>query len=288
MLLQTKTTKRTCNIVIFSDKAYNAIIRETFEWEPVETGGILLGHILDNGCWIVMEVLPPGYSEGREGDNVHHEMGYFEYNQRFVNYLANSVATQYKIPLELLGLWHRHPGSMDYFSSTDDGTNKKFASQNPNGAISGLVNVDPKLRLTMYYIRHNDTGLGRPNYQTVDVEVGSDLIPEKYFEMQYYGGENDELHPYSPNWELNRRRKELKEQLLKGGKITLANSVGETNVDNDCDGVEIPKAKLAPQTTYQINEDAILAAKRDALKQSLLIEGRKVVIKTRRDATIHS
>lgn len=95
MLLQTKTTKRTCNIVIFSDKAYNAIIRETFEWEPVETGGILLGHILDNGCWIVMEVLPPGYSEGREGDNVHHEMGYFEYNQRFVNYLANSVATQY-------------------------------------------------------------------------------------------------------------------------------------------------------------------------------------------------
>lgn len=83
MLLHTKTTKRTCNIVIFSDKAYNAIIRETFEWEPVETGGILLGHILDNGCWIVMEVLPPGYSEGQEGDNVHHEMGYFEYNQRF-------------------------------------------------------------------------------------------------------------------------------------------------------------------------------------------------------------
>ena len=183
---------------MFSDKAYNAIIRETFEWDPVETGGILLGHILDNGCWIVMEVLPPGYSEGREGNNVHHEMGYFEYNQRFVNYLANSVATQYKIPLELLGLWHRHPGSMDHFSSTDDGTNLTFASQNPNGAISGLVNVDPQLRMTMYYIQHDDTGMRRPNYQTVDVEVGSDLIPEEYFEMQYYGGENDELHPYAP------------------------------------------------------------------------------------------
>ena len=87
---------------------------------------------------------------------------------------------------------------MDYFSSTDDGTNKTFASQNPNGAISGLVNVDPKLRMTMYYIRHNDTGIGRPNYLTVDVEVGSDLIPEEYFEMQYYGGENDELHPFAP------------------------------------------------------------------------------------------
>lgn len=194
-----------CKMVVFSDKAYNAIIRETFEWDPVETGGILLGHILDNGCWIVMEVLPPGYSEGREGDNVHHEMGYFEYNQRFVNYLANSVATQYKIPLELLGLWHRHPGSMNYFSSTDDGTNKTFASQNPNGAISGLINVDPQLRMTMYYIRHDDTGMGRPNYQTVDVEVGSDLIPEEYFEMQYYGGENDELHPYAPRRNNQRR-----------------------------------------------------------------------------------
>ena len=187
-----------CKMVVFSDKAYNAIIRETFEWDPVETGGILLGHVLDNGCWIVMEVLPPGYSEGREGDNVHHEWGYFEYNQRFVNYLANSVATQYKIPLELLGLWHRHPGSMDCFSTTDDGTNKAFASRNPNGAISGLVNVDPKLRMTMYYISHYDNGIGRPHYQTVDVEVGSDLIPEEYFAMQYYGGADDELHPLAP------------------------------------------------------------------------------------------
>lgn len=38
-----------CQMVIFSDKAYNAIIRESFEKDPVETGGILLGHALDNG-----------------------------------------------------------------------------------------------------------------------------------------------------------------------------------------------------------------------------------------------
>ena len=188
-----------CKMVVFSDKAYNAIIRETFEWDPVETGGILLGHILDNGCWIVLEVLPPGYSEGREGNNVHHEMGYFEYNQRFVNYLANSVATQYKIPLELLGLWHRHPGSMDHFSSTDDGTNATFASQNPNGAISGLVNIDPQFRMTMYYIGHNDIMGRTPRYQKVEVEVGSDLIPEEYFEMKFYGGVNDNLHPFAPS-----------------------------------------------------------------------------------------
>lgn len=191
----------TCQLVVFSDKAYNAIIRETFEWNPVETGGILLGHILDNGCWIVMEVLPPGYGEGREGDNVFHEHGYFEYNSRFVNYLSSSVAGQYNIPLELLGLWHRHPGSMDHFSGTDDGTNSTFAANNPYGAISGLVNVDPQFRLTMYYLPHDDNQnriSGRLNYQRVDVEVGSDLIPEEYFKLRYYTGDEKTLHPYAP------------------------------------------------------------------------------------------
>lgn len=189
-----------CQLVIFSDKAYNAIIRETFEWEPVETGGILLGHILDNGCWLVMEVLPPGYGEGREGDNVHHEYGYFEYNQRFVNYLAKSVAEQYEIPLDLLGLWHRHPGSMDVFSGTDDITNSKFAAQNPKGVISGLVNVDPQLRMTMYHLAHNATnGFGRPPYKKVEVEVvDTKDIPEAYRKLRFYDGTEKALHPYAP------------------------------------------------------------------------------------------
>lgn len=197
-----------CQYVVFSDKAYNAIIRETFEWDPVETGGILLGHILENGYWIVMEVLPPGYGEGREGNNVFHETGYFEYNAKFVNYLATSVAKQYEIPLELLGLWHRHPGNMNYFSSTDDETNLKFAAQNPYGTISGLVNVDPQFKFTMYYLPH--TGIsnghsGRVSYQKVDVEVGSDLIPEKYFKLRYYNGGEKDLHPYPPEPSITRR-----------------------------------------------------------------------------------
>lgn len=190
-----------CKLVVFSDKAYNAIIRETFEWDPVETGGILLGHILDNGYWIVMEVLPPGYGEGREGDNVFHEYGYFEYNRKFVNYLAKSVSEQYEIPLELLGLWHRHPGSMDHFSGTDNVTNSTFAAQNPHGVISGLINIDPQLRMTMYYLPHNggvSRYSGRPNYQVVDIEVGSDLIPEEYFKLRYFQGEENQLHPYAP------------------------------------------------------------------------------------------
>ena len=181
-----------CQIVVFSNKAYNAIIRESFDKDPVETGGILLGHILDNGVWIVMEVLPPGIK-------CIFERAYFEYDDAFVNYLAQSVANQYKIPLELLGLWHRHPGSMDVFSSTDDGTNTTFALQSPSGVISGLVNIDPQFRLTMYHMdnpREVMRQYARPIYERVEIEVGDDIIPEEYFKLRYYDGEGNNLNPF--------------------------------------------------------------------------------------------
>lgn len=162
-----------CQTVIFSDKAYNAIIDETFRKDPIETGGILLGHVMDNGLWVVMEVIPPGI------DSVH-QYAYFEYDEKFVNYLAKSVATKYENQLDVLGLWHRHPGSMDTFSGTDDGTNRIFASLSSCGAISGLVNVDPNFRLTM---RHVSNPL---HYEIVDVEVGDELIPDDYFKLRHF------------------------------------------------------------------------------------------------------
>lgn len=187
-----------CKLIVFSDKAYNAIIDETFTKDPVETGGILLGHILDNGMWIVMEVLPPGLHSI-------HEYAYFEYDEGFVNYLANSVASKYEQRLSLLGIWHRHPESMDYFSSTDDGTNAKFASINPCGAISGLVNVDPKFRLTM---RHVSNPL---KYEIVHFEVGDDIIPEFYFELKHYPkvGLHPEIGLQQPNNEKKNSEKSI-------------------------------------------------------------------------------
>jgi hypothetical protein len=149
----------------------------------VETGGILLGHVLSNGYWIVMEVIPPGLK-------AIHQMAYFEYDTEFVNYMANSVSKQYKMELDVLGLWHRHPGNMDFFSGTDDGTNKTFAQMNPYGAISGLVNIDPKFRFTLRHVAYP------LDYQIVEVEVGDDLIPEQYFELKYAYGRD--LRPSLP------------------------------------------------------------------------------------------
>lgn len=173
-----------CQTVIFSNKAYNAIIDETFRKDPIETGGILLGHVLDNGLWVVMEVIPPGI------DAVH-QYAYFEYDEKFVNYLAESVATKYENKLELLGLWHRHPGSMDTFSGTDDGTNRIFAGLRSCGAISGLVNVDPNFRLTMHHVSNP------LHYEIVDVEVGDDLIPKDYFKLRHFPEKGLNPAPYS-------------------------------------------------------------------------------------------
>lgn len=188
-----------CNIVVFSDKAYNSIICETFKWDPNETGGFLLGQVLDNGTWYVIEAIPPGYSEGSRQDRVFHEVGYFEPNTTFTEYMANIVANQYDKPLILLGLWHRHPGSMDFFSGTDDETNSRLAQSESWGIISGLVNVDPKLRLTMRHVPNDiSSQRGRPNYEIVDVEVGSDLIPEEFLKLKYCTDEERDLHPYAP------------------------------------------------------------------------------------------
>ena len=210
-----------CQLVVFSNKAYNAIIRESFAKDPVETGGILLGHILDNGIWIVMEVLPPGMKSI-------FQYAYFEYDEAFVNYLAQSVANQYKHPLDLLGLWHRHPGSMDVFSHTDDGTNSTFARQNPAGVISGLVNIDPDFRITMYHLDHTPgRSLGRPDYSVVDVEVGDDIIPEEYFELRYFDGSESNLHPSVTQCTCNFQPRQIateQENLIYGGNLSEENA----------------------------------------------------------------
>ena len=178
-----------CTEVIFSDKAYNELIRESFSMDPVETGGMLLGYVV-NSTWVVMEVVPPGYR-----NSIHHR-AYFEYDQEFVNYLIPSISNSYKDPLQLLGLWHRHPGSMDYFSSTDDETNAEFAQRSNIGTLSGLVNIDPSFRLTMYHLDHFEGR--RPKnvaYSRVNVEVGNNLIPEEFFALRYVDEQRSELHP---------------------------------------------------------------------------------------------
>lgn len=171
--------------VIFSNRAFTGIMAETAEKVTTETGGLFLGAVKGNQ-WYVVETIDPG-------PRSIFRVAYFEYDRAYTQHLINKVANLYENRLELIGLWHRHPGSLDVFSSTDDGTNYKYAYMRPEGAISALVNIDPVFRLTVYHV-------GQPcSYTMVPYEVGDDLISPEL--LRYRNPESfeqlmqDLLHP---------------------------------------------------------------------------------------------
>ena len=150
--------------VVFSNRAYASVLAETTEKIKTETGGLFLGTV-QGDTWYVIEAIDPGPKSI-------FEVAYFEYDQKYTQHLINKIANLYDSKLSLIGLWHRHPGSFDQFSSTDDGTNAKYASMRKEGAISALVNLDPSFRITMYQVC-------RPcRYKRIAYEVGDNLIPD--------------------------------------------------------------------------------------------------------------
>ena len=156
--------------VVFSNRAYASVLAETTEKIKTETGGLFLGAIQDD-TWYIIEAIDPGPKSI-------FEVAYFEYDQKYTQHLINKIANLYDKQLALIGLWHRHPGSFDQFSSTDDGTNAKYASMRKEGAISALVNIDPKFRITMYQVE-------RPcRYKKIPYDVGDNLIPDEFLKFK--------------------------------------------------------------------------------------------------------
>jgi proteasome lid subunit RPN8/RPN11 len=160
-----------CEQIVISDRAYNSIVTETLYRISTETGGIFLGKIIDS-IWYIIEIIDPGPKSI-------FSYSHFEYDLDHVNYLAKVIARQYKNGLIVLGLWHRHPGSLDTFSRADDLTNQRFAELNLNGAISGLINLDPKLRFTFYHVN------SKVKYVKIPFIVGDNFIPKHLLTLSY-------------------------------------------------------------------------------------------------------
>jgi len=156
--------------VIFSNRAYLAVITETAEKIKTETGGIFLG-CYENGIWYVIEAIDPGPKSI-------FQVAYFEYDRKYTEHLINKIARLYQSKLTLIGLWHRHPGSLDVFSSTDDGTNSDYAKLSPYGAISMLVNIDNQFRLTAYHVSPPY------RYTKISYRVGDDMIPKEFLKLK--------------------------------------------------------------------------------------------------------
>lgn len=183
--------------VIFSNRAYAALLTEVYEKISTETGGVFLGYVEDEN-WYIVETMDPG-------PNSIFQVAYFEYDQKYVTHLINKTARLYKKKLALIGLWHRHPGSFDIFSGTDDGTNAEYASMRPEGAISCLVNIDPLFRLTVYHVTYPH------RYSKIQYEVGDDFFPEGVLELNNH----DKLVERINGYERGLRNKHLSENKSK-------------------------------------------------------------------------
>lgn len=158
-----------CQKVVLSNRAFIQIFNESQSKLETETGGLLLGHY-DHGIWYAIEASDPGI-------NAVFRVAYHEGDDVYQNHVCGVISRTYKVPLVFLGMWHRHPGSLDSFSGTDDGTNYKYAASAGNGCISAIINYDPDFRITFYYAEQDDNRSVK--YTKVDVEVGDDKIPNK-------------------------------------------------------------------------------------------------------------
>lgn len=127
--------------VVFSERAFTSILVETQEKIRTETGGVFLGY-RKGDVWYVIESIDPG-------PNSVFQPAYFEYDQDYINHLINKVSRLYSLQLDLIGLWHRHPGSYDSFSGTDDGTNTKYLRAIENGNTFAEYQYGMKFALGM-------------------------------------------------------------------------------------------------------------------------------------------
>lgn len=163
-----------CIHCYISDRAYASVITEVMANGQNETGGVFLGYII-NRAWYIVESVDPGV------DTVN-QVAFFEWDSNYVNHQAKRLGKIYNKPLTILGFWHRHPGSMDYFSGQDETTIRTNLRELRAGLLSMLVNIDPKLRMTYYYCYGNEI-------MPIRYDVGNKYFPAEL--LQY--ADADEL-----------------------------------------------------------------------------------------------
>lgn len=176
-----------CGQIVLSDRAFCGILAETSEFGDRETGGLMLGNF-HKGFWYIIDTVDPGFA------TVNHPT-VFEYQVDYVNHLSKKLGRLYNHPLTIVGIWHRHPGSMDIFSSTDYASMESMVSTAAVGLIFMLVNVDPKLRMTFYYL-NKKLELFRVPYVVGDAYIPPELTelapPER---LSYYNNSPVEIAP---------------------------------------------------------------------------------------------
>jgi hypothetical protein len=153
-----------CIHVVLSDRAYAAIVADVAIHGENETGSVLIGNIW-NRVWYIVDIIDGGLVTTNRVD-------YFVWDTRYVNHCSDVRSRIYKFPLSILGICHRHPGSMDYFSFTDEKTISENLKHCKHGLLSMLVNIDPEFRMTFFYCFGN-------KMMAVQYDVGDEYFPEE-------------------------------------------------------------------------------------------------------------
>lgn len=187
-----KGSCKKCRKIVISDRAYTSIIAEALSRDPDETGGILLG-IIDKDTWYVVEATDPGLSTFH--NRVHHEM-----DEKYHNHIYPVISRLYEKDLCLLGLWHRHPGTLNTFSGDDNRTNRSYSEAIDNGTLSFLLNFVPDPQLTCYYLDDKGTG----SYYKPEVKIG-----DKFFKGTDYLVLADEKTLFARKKQMQREIREV-------------------------------------------------------------------------------
>lgn len=117
-------------MIIFSPRAFAVVLSQLSKHKDDETGGLLLGIYRDENFYVYDTVLPgPG--------SVHSECTFIP-DQLYASYYANELKDIYKEDIRIIGLWHSHTDNKE-FSLTDEDTNHIYASLNPFGCVSVLI-----------------------------------------------------------------------------------------------------------------------------------------------------
>lgn len=121
------------NHVIFYSKIITSITNELRQ-NTSEIGGVLLGHIIDETCYVI-ETIPAGYNATQTWNSI-------SFDHECLEYYANETAQLYATDLSLIGLWHSHPESDIEFSKSDLKTNTQYTLSAQTDIISAICFIN--------------------------------------------------------------------------------------------------------------------------------------------------
>ena len=145
----TKDPHPHCTGVVLSPLAWALMVSQSCVANPNETGGALLGY--RDGTTVHVTVALPSGPRSQASPVM------LKYNEEFQNYVFGVITELMGQKGGLLGLWHRHPGSLDRFSGVDAVAHEQFGKVLNGEVLSLLITLDGGApRVTGYFVDTNE------------------------------------------------------------------------------------------------------------------------------------